>query len=238
MSAPAGSISFVLPAGGAGRRLGGRCKPFLEVAGRPLVLHTLERVRAVAGLAEVVVVLPAAACAELSARHGAALASAGVSRVVPGGTSRQTSVARGLESLQEPCELVAVHDAVRPFASAALAERLAAAAREHGGALPVLPVTDTLKRGEELPDGSVRILGTRPREGLYAVQTPQIFRRDLLARAYAQAADLGASVTDDAALVEAAGGRVVGLPGEPWNLKITTPADPPLAAALLDAGLV
>ena len=137
--------------------------------------------------------------------------------VVPGGATRSESVRAGLAAVPADAGFVVVHDAARPAASAALFEAVVAAVRSGAdGALPGVPVVDTIKRVRE---GVV--LDTPARDELVAVQTPQEFRADALRAAHAG----GGEATDDAALVEAAGGRVVVVPGEPDNLKLTTAAD-------------
>jgi 2-C-methyl-D-erythritol 4-phosphate cytidylyltransferase len=143
---------------------------------------------------------------------------------VLGGVRRQDSVRNGLLALGD-CEWVAVHDAARPLATPALLERTFAAARATGAAVAAVPVTDTVKR---VRDGAV--LETLPRAELWAVQTPQVFRADLLARAHAASAD---DATDDAALVERLGVAVRVALGAYDNIKITTPDDLTLAAYLL-----
>jgi 2-C-methyl-D-erythritol 4-phosphate cytidylyltransferase len=227
------SISFVLPAAGAGRRMGaGVPKAFLDLAGVPIVVRTVARLRACVPGAPICVVLPALGFEELREQHGPALLAAGATALTPGGTSRQTSVARGLEGLSVKTALVAIHDAVRPFVSQKLVREAVAAARG-GGAVPALPVTDTLKRIDV--DG--RIGQTVDRSGLVAVQTPQIFPWEAYKAALAASASLGEEVTDDASLLEAAGVPVTTVPGETLNLKITTPGDLRLAEAILAAGL-
>ncbi|MFW5858139.1 MAG: 2-C-methyl-D-erythritol 4-phosphate cytidylyltransferase [Planctomycetota bacterium] len=228
-------VACILPAAGSGRRMGGDTpKPLLPVAGTPIIARTVAGVRACPAVAEIVLVLPADDFNAHRARYAEALGPDAVDRMVPGGTSRQQSVARGLAALASDAAFVSVHDAVRPFATPALFARLLAAAEAHDGALPCTPATDTLKRLG--PDGV--LLETVPRADLVAVQTPQVFRRNVLEAAYAAADDLGEAVTDDASVVQAAGGRVAGVPGERTNLKITTPEDLRLAAALLAAGIL
>jgi 2-C-methyl-D-erythritol 4-phosphate cytidylyltransferase len=136
---------------------------------------------------------------------------------VTGGATRSESVRAGLSAVPDSAEIVVVHDAARPLASGALFHAVIAAVRAGAdGAVPVLPVVDTLKRVE-----GDRVVATVEREGLVAVQTPQAFRADALRAAHAG----GGGSTDDAALVEAAGGKVVIVPGDALNLKITTPHD-------------
>jgi 2-C-methyl-D-erythritol 4-phosphate cytidylyltransferase len=137
--------------------------------------------------------------------------------VVMGGERRSDSVRCGLESVPDDCDVIVVHDAARPLAQPALFEAVVAAVRNGAdGAIPGVAVTDTLKR----IDGR-RVMGTVDRSLLVAVQTPQAFRANILREAHAR----GADATDDAALVEALGGAVVVVPGDPDNLKITTTTD-------------
>ncbi|MFH0910009.1 MAG: 2-C-methyl-D-erythritol 4-phosphate cytidylyltransferase [Planctomycetota bacterium] len=199
----------------------------------PVLLHALERIRASGTAQAIVIVLPPEKLEAIEAEYGEALRRAGVTTVVPGGESRQASVARGLAALKSTSRLIAVHDAVRPFAGPGLIARLCRAAALHGGAIPVAAVTDTLKR---VSQGSVR--ETVPRRDLVAVQSPQVFERRLFERAYREAPSLGEEVTDDASLVEAVGGCVQAVEGERFNLKITTAEDLSLAEALFASGLV
>lgn len=141
-------------------------------------------------------------------------------RVAVGGSVRAASVRRGLAALSPEVRWVAVHDAARPFVTPALARAVLAAARRDGGAVPALPVADTVKRVR-----SARVIGTVPRRGLWAAQTPQAFRRDLLARAFARFPRRFRTWTDDACAFEAMGWRVRVVPGERINRKITTPED-------------
>ncbi len=140
-----------------------------------------------------------------------------VAAAVAGGASRSASVRAGLVEVPEEAEIVVVHDAARPLAPLALFTAVIDAVRAGAdGAVPALPVSDTVKR---VQDG--RVVATLDRAGLVVVQTPQAFRAEALRAALAG----GAEATDEAALVEAAGGKVVVVPGDPLNLKITTPHD-------------
>ncbi len=137
---------------------------------------------------------------------------------VAGGATRSESVRNGLAAVPSEATVVCVHDAARPLASPALFTAVVDAVIDGAdGAVPAVPVTDTVK--VVAPDGAV--VDTPDRRTLVAVQTPQAFRADALRRAHAS----GADGTDDAALVERVGGRVVTVPGEPWNRKITEPDD-------------
>ena len=149
---------------------------------------------------------------------------------VVGGVERSDSVRAALAVIDEEAAVIVVHDAARPLASAALHEAVVAAV--HAGAdaaIPAIAVVDTIKRVRSDAHGTLIVAGTLDRGELMAVQTPQAFRADVLRRAHADAHD----ATDDAALVEAVGGRVVIVPGEATNLKITGPDDLAVASVLL-----
>lgn len=152
--------------------------------------------------------------------------------LVDGGAERFESVANALAKVPADVPFVAVHDAVRPLTPPALIDAVFAAAFEHGAAMPAVPLADTLKRVDPATN---RIVGTVPRAGLWQAQTPQVFRRDWLAAAYAKRAELGEAITDDAQLVEAAGHAVTVVPGAGVNFKITARDDLALAELVLKA---
>jgi 2-C-methyl-D-erythritol 4-phosphate cytidylyltransferase len=204
----------IVVAAGWGERFGGP-KQFSDLGGTRLVDHAVAT--ASAACDAVVVVVPDAA-----EWRGAPVAA-----VVNGGATRAESVRAGLAAVPASADVVVVHDAARPLAGDALFAAVVAAVREGAdGAVPGIPVADTLKRVED-----VRVTATVDRMGLVAVQTPQAFRAGALRAAHAGRAE----ATDDAALVEAGGGRVVVVPGDPRNLKVTGPADLMIASALLEA---
>jgi 2-C-methyl-D-erythritol 4-phosphate cytidylyltransferase len=211
----------VVVAGGAGVRFGAR-KQFEVLSGRSVLARSLGAARA--ACAGVVVVVP---------RGGERAAEvieqcAGADAVVAGGDSRSASVRAGLAALPPGAEIVAVHDAARPLAPPEVWDRvIEAVVSGADAAVPVVAVTDTVV--EVSPDGGSRTLD---RSRLVAVQTPQGFRTAVLVAAHAGDPE----ATDDAGLVEAVGGRVVLVAGDPANLKITAPADLVVAAALLAAG--
>jgi 2-C-methyl-D-erythritol 4-phosphate cytidylyltransferase len=203
-------------AAGLGERFGSP-KQFLVAGGARLVDHAVAAAGATCD--EVVVVLPPD-----QAWDGAA-----VSASVPGGTTRSASVRAGLGALDPAAEIVVVHDAARPLATTALFELVIDAVRAGAdGAVPAVPVADTLKRVE-----GDRIVTTVDRAGLVAVQTPQAFRAEGLRAAHA----LDPDATDDAALVEAAGGTVVVVAGDARNVKVTTVADLAVVESLLTSSL-
>lgn len=151
---------------------------------------------------------------------------------VEGGKRRQDSVYHGLEAIRPEAELVCIHDGARPLITRQLYEAVLEAARRCGAAIPVIPVTDTLK--ETAGDGLIK--GTIPRGALRRAQTPQVFRRELIQEAYRKARLLGVEATDDAYLVELLGEAVCAVPGDPANIKVTEPQDLLIAAALLEKG--
>jgi 2-C-methyl-D-erythritol 4-phosphate cytidylyltransferase len=211
----------IVVAGGSGRRFG-QLKQFSELAGRPVLEWAVQACRPCS--AGVVLVLPATAAAEAPDLHGA-------DTVVPGGATRADSVRRGLAAVPEEAAVIVVHDAARPLASPALFDAVIAAVTDGGadGAAPGVTPSDTIK----VVDESGRVTDTLNRDRLVAIQTPQAFRAEALRRAHADAAPAGA--TDDAMLVEALGGTVLVVPGEPGNLKITAPDDLHAAERLIAA---
>jgi 2-C-methyl-D-erythritol 4-phosphate cytidylyltransferase len=149
---------------------------------------------------------------------------------VPGGATRQESVRLGLRALTLPLPYVAVHDVARVLVKPALIERVLAAARTARAAIPAVPIHDSVK---EVASG--RVVRSIPRDVLQAAQTPQIFARDILARAHARALDENVAGTDDSMLVEGMGVEVAVVPGDPSNLKLTGPGDLAVLEALLQA---
>ena len=218
------NCDVIIPAAGSGVRYGSSLpKQFLHLRGRPILAHTLERFLTHSRVNTVIVCL----ADEQRERVAALLSENGWSsvRLVKGGATRQQSVVRGLAALDHSgASLVAVHDAVRPFFSRGLFDRLLAAAEEEGGAIPVMPVTDTIHR----TNGRV-IVETPARESLAAAQTPQCFRRSELEQALQLAVVEGGELTDEAAAATRAGFRVRVIEGERHNIKITTPEDLALA---------
>jgi len=222
-------LSLLVAAAGQGRRLGrGGNKVFLPLGDKVMLAWTLEAAETSALVNEVIVVT-----GEEDIPRCRQLVSSGpypkVKQVLPGGRERQDSIAAGLKALSPAAAWVAVHDGARPFLSLALLERVILAAQATGAAIAALPVKETIKKG----DGDGRVMATLDRRGLWAVQTPQVFRRQWLEAAYREAAVRGWQVTDDAALVEQAGYPVQLVTGEETNIKITTPGDLILARALM-----
>lgn len=206
-------VNVIVAAAGSGERLGrGDPKAFVDLAGRPLVSFALETARRLPGLERVVVAVP-------SDRIDLMRSIAPDVDVVEGAATRHGTIARALERI-DPTAHVVCHDAARPFATVELFSRVVDALERWDGAIPGLPVTDTVKR----VDGE-RVLATEPRERLVLSQTPQAFRGGVLVESHRRAALDGRSFTDDAACLEWAGFTVGVVPGEPGNVKITTDAD-------------
>jgi 2-C-methyl-D-erythritol 4-phosphate cytidylyltransferase len=211
----------LLVAAGRGERLGSdRPKALVVAAGRPLYTWALDVLRAAPSIDEVVIAGP----------PGLDEGADDV-RVVPGGAERSHSVRAALAAAGRWHERIVVHDAARPLVSVELVEASLAALATAEAAIAAAPVVDTVK--EAGPDGAV--VRTLDRTRLWAVQTPQAFRRGALEDALAQPDDVLAAATDDAALVEARGGRVRIVPAPRENLKVTTPLDLHVAELLLAA---
>jgi len=215
-------IAILLLAAGSGRRLGGDIpKQYREVAGSPLLLHTLRSLQAEPRIRWLQPVIGA----EDGTRFAAVVAqqSFGFEMLPPviGGNERALSMALGLQALPQAAELVAVHDAARPLPSPELLRMLFDAAELHGAAVPGLAVTDTIK---EVDDHGL-VVRTLERHRLRAVQTPQVARRMWFAEAIAKAGDRLATFTDDASLLESMKFPIHITSGEARNRKITTAAD-------------
>jgi 2-C-methyl-D-erythritol 4-phosphate cytidylyltransferase len=218
-------FAVIIPAAGSSTRFGGPRNKLLEpLAGRPVLARTVDAFLQRADVAQVI--LP-------TGLHGLADLLPPDPRILirPGGESRAHSVQNGLTAITSSVDWVAVHDGARPLLSQDLIDRTLAAAVQHGAAVPALPVSLTIKQATgPLP---ARVERTVPRQNLWAMQTPQIMRRDALAQAFANCPIPLAQITDDVQLIELAGGQVWLVPGEERNLKITTPTDLKVAESLL-----
>lgn len=214
----------VIVAGGQGVRMGAdRPKQFLEIGGKPILRHTIERFLAFDPSFEVIVVLPTA---QKEWWRDYCRQSGFLERysIVSGGITRFHSVQNALRYVGNE-GLVAVHDGVRPLVSRPLLERIFAAAEEAPAVIPAVPVVESVRKVEE--EASVPV----SRDGLVLVQTPQVFAAEVLRKAYDQ--PFSPSFTDDASVVEASGVRVHVVPGDRMNLKITTPEDLQYAEGLV-----
>jgi 2-C-methyl-D-erythritol 4-phosphate cytidylyltransferase / 2-C-methyl-D-erythritol 2,4-cyclodiphosphate synthase len=221
-------IVAIIPAGGSGLRMGLPLpKQFCELAGLPVIIHTL-RAFEQSPVDFVIVVVPAGH--EESTRALIARFDLGkVRKVLTGGRLRQDSVRIGLAAAPPESELVVVHDAARPLVSPALIASCIEAARRSGAAMAAIPVKDTLKEVA----GELRVVRTIDRQGLWQAQTPQVARADLLHQAFAAAAAARFEGTDEASLLEQIGVRASIIEGSEQNFKITRPEDLVVAEALL-----
>ena len=217
----------IIVAAGSGERMGGGDKVFAPLSGKPVLAWTVAAFQQCQMIDRIVVVVSedrVEKAKQLVLEQGWSK----VTDVCPGGEERQQSVAAGLDRLED-CQWVVIHDGVRPLVTEELSENGFEAAKESGAAVAAVPVTDTIKLAGE--DGFV--MGTPPRRNLWAVQTPQVFRFDIISEAHRRA---GGLATDDAALVEKSGYRVKLYMGSYDNIKITTPGDLELAGILLQGG--
>jgi 2-C-methyl-D-erythritol 4-phosphate cytidylyltransferase len=227
-------VHVILPAAGLGTRMSAGHssttvpKQFLELAGVPILIHTLRAFAEVPRVAAMYVAVRPNEMERVSAQiHDYGFA--GKVHVVAGGDTRQESVAHALGAIDcAPDDIVLVHDAVRPLIDAATIERTIRAVEKHDAAIVGLPAVDTIKQVERTADGAI-ITATVPREYVVQAQTPQGFRCHLLKRAFAEAAVDEFVGTDEASLVERAGSEVAVVLGSPANFKITQPGDLELA---------
>ncbi len=217
----------IIVAAGRGERMGGADKILAPLAGKPLLVWVVDAFQRCKLIDRITVVL-----SEENLKQGERLVVerswSKVSGVCIGGEERQQSVANGLKLLKD-CHWVVIHDGARPLVTEALIEDGLEAAEESGAAVAAVPVTDTIKLAGD--DGFV--MGTPPRKSLWAVQTPQVFRFDIITEAHSKAKGMA---TDDAALVERLGYKVKLYMGSYDNIKITTPGDLTLAEILLKGG--
>ena len=220
MASARARVTVVIPAGGLGTRLGARTpKQFLRIGGVPILAMTVGHFARHPAVTAIVVAAPASRV-ELARRLLPTVARGGPLAVVAGGATRQDSVWHGIGAAPPDTEIIVVHDGVRPFIDRGLIDAVLAAALADGAALCALPIAETVKR---VRDGLVET--TLERGGLWAVQTPQAFRAEVLREAHEKARRDGVVGTDDAMLVERLGHPVRVVPGREVNVKITTAED-------------
>ncbi len=239
------ATSLILVAAGTGSRMKTKVpKPFLQLQGRAIIDYTLAAFQACDWLCERIIVVSRVFLESAFGKNCPDLCrldqessentliktfrARGVQLLVAGGASRHESVLRGLEALERPSSFVMIHDAVRPFVEQNLIEKVSAQAQAVGAAILALPVKDTVKE----KTASNQVKRTLDRKQLVAVQTPQVFERTRLLRAYQQNFD-HTLATDDASIFEQSGGEVALVPGDYKNIKITTPEDLDFAEYLL-----
>jgi 2-C-methyl-D-erythritol 4-phosphate cytidylyltransferase len=218
-------LSAIIVAGGSSRRMGFD-KIFALIDGRPVVSHSIAAFENTESVSEIIIVGRPERLEEL--RELAAQFKK-VRKVCAGGVHRQDSVANGLTELAAEAEYVAVHDAARPLVTSEQIDQVFAQSRVTGAASLASPVRDTLKQA----DAERCVSGSISREGVYAMETPQIFARALLAQAYEFVAASKLAITDEVSALEQLNHKVLLVPNEGWNFKITYPADLPLAEFVL-----
>ena len=214
------SVCAVVPAGGTGIRMGGTVpKQFLELNGKPILYYTLKTLQDCGIISELILVVPEKeydnACTDWLGKPEI------VTKVVVGGEKRQDSVYNGFCELSPQTEIVLVHDGVRPFLSHQMIQESVDAAREYGAAITAIPVNDTIKRVDDLG----LVSQTVDRDGLWRVQTPQVFRYELLQEAFKKANSEKFYGTDEGTLIEHLGKPVKVVEGSEQNIKITRPED-------------
>lgn len=223
------NIGIVIPSGGSGTRFGSATlKQYLEIGGAPVIIHSIRTALSLLGTETVVIAAQRSQHDTLTTLiHESGLIDPRI-HIVDGGSERQASVYNALQHASiNTTRIVAIHDAVRPFASAGLWGSVIQAAESHGAAIPVLPVSDTVK---VVVDGVV--INTIDRTSLRRAQTPQAFSTEIIRHAYNMAQSNGLLATDCASLCEQIGIRVHCVPGEDHNIKITTSFDATLADAI------
>jgi 2-C-methyl-D-erythritol 4-phosphate cytidylyltransferase / 2-C-methyl-D-erythritol 2,4-cyclodiphosphate synthase len=222
-------VAAVIAAGGTGIRMNAPVpKQFLEIAGKPIFIHTIERISSLEEVIQIILALPEAhipaATAILSGLQVRIAAEC-----IAGGSNRQESVHQGVRHAHSDADVIMVHDAVRPVCDRDTMRRVLNAAWEKGAAVPGLPATETIQRVSR----KGRVLATPPREELFAIQTPQAFHAGILRSALDRAGAAGFVGTDESSVVRWAGHMVTVVPGSPDNIKITHPMDLEIAERLI-----
>ena len=218
------NVTAIIVAAGEGKRFGSS-KPYAVLKGKRILDHSLETFDRHPGIFDMVLVLRETGQKAFFLDRYAKLKT-----VVTGGERRQDSVLSGFQHIDPArTDIVLVHDAARPLVKAELIDRIIDATKAKGAAIPVLPVSDTVKR----IDGN-RVLRTIDRQGLYCIQTPQGFSCEILGRAFEEVLEDSRTYTDEAALVEKLGVDVFAVPGDPKNIKITVPGDLKIAEAFIE----
>jgi len=223
-------LAVIIPAAGSGSRMGGtRPKPFLEIGGRSILSYTIEAFLKVDEVAQVIVPVSEEWMGEVQGIFESLKSRDVDFEVVNGGSERQYSIYNALKKVDDKVDLIAVHDAVRPFISETLIKKTCKMAFDFGGAIVGVPAKDTIKQ----VDDELSIRNTPDRKFLWQAQTPQIFKKELLIKAYESAINESFIGTDDASLVERIGGEVKMVEGERENLKITYPVDLKIAELII-----
>jgi len=210
----------IITAAGHGKRMG-RPKQFIEIGGKPMLEWTLAAFEKAKTIDEIILVVN-----KEDIPKGKKFKFSKLKKVVAGGEERQVSVANGLEALPADAEIIAVHDGARPFISAEIIESTVNEAKRSGAAVVGVPIKDTVKKATS---DERRVTETIDRSELWAAQTPQVFRKDIILKAYQNSE----KVTDDSMLVEKTGQPVTMVMGSYQNIKVTTPEDLEIALKFL-----
>lgn len=222
------NVIALVPAAGSGKRMGGdRSKQYLEIGGKPIIVHTLNLLDSCENISEVCLIVPEDDCAYACEMLDEMRFIKPV-KVVPGGRERQDSVRNGLDSIYG-CDIVMVHDGVRPFVTEEILNRCIEETLLYGATVVAVPAKDTIKSVDE----ERNVIETLERKRLWQIQTPQTFRYDLLKDAFKKAYNDAFYGTDEAMLVERLGHKVKVIEGDYRNIKITTPDDMIVAEAIL-----
>lgn len=223
-------LAVIIPAAGSGTRMGSPLpKPFIELVGAPILEHTIRSFIKVDGVTQILIAT-SREWFEVVEGIFQNFSEPGISmQVVEGGKERQYSIHNAISYIEDDVELIAVHDAVRPFVKKSQIEKCCEVALKFGGAILAVPAKDTIKKVDE----DLLIESTPDRSKLWQAQTPQVFQRDLLISSYLSAKKSAYLGTDDASLVERIGGNVQVVEADRENLKITYPIDLEVAELIL-----
>ena len=221
----------LIPSAGSGSRMGTKAKkPYLSLLDKPILAHTLLAFEQCPLINEVVLIVAEDEIDYCKISIVEPFKIRKVNKIIAGGPKRQDSVWEGLKTLNDDCELVMIHDGVRPFVSQEILKKSVHETAKSGATVVAVPVKDTIK----IMSKKAEVLETIDRSRIWAVQTPQTFARDILKRAYKKTFEDGFYGTDDASLVERLGVKVKIIPGSYDNMKITTPGDLTLGEAILE----
>jgi 2-C-methyl-D-erythritol 4-phosphate cytidylyltransferase len=226
-------VTAIIPAAGQGKRMGGVKKPYMDLYGKPILIHTLDAFQRSA-LIDSIILVAAEGDEQVCRRDFIEPHKMDkVDKVICGGQTRQESVFNGLQSVSSDTDMVIVHDCARPFVTEDMIRDTLDAAQEWGAATVAILVKDTIKEA----DDENLVIKTLDRRRLWIIQTPQAFRYALLLQAHLYARENNIQVTDDASLIEHLGThRVKLVMGSPENIKITTPGDLAVAKVILESG--
>ncbi|MDR9419305.1 2-C-methyl-D-erythritol 4-phosphate cytidylyltransferase [Gracilimonas sp.] len=222
-------LSVIIPAAGSGKRMGTETpKPFLKVGGKPILQHTIVNFVGLPQVSQIIIAASSENFSEVESICSSFTQKVNYFVIVEGGSERQQSIENAIQKVGDDIDLVAIHDAVRPFIRASLINKACEVAEQVGGAVIGIPSKDTIKQVDE--DLIIKL--TPDRASLWQAQTPQVFKTELLKKAYSAASNFVG--TDDASLVERIGGTVKMIEGGPENIKITYPFDLKVAASILE----